>query len=332
MVAGIENIAGTQGSFVSARESAWHMLGTVLPGEFSAEEGMRIAHLAGWDVRKLASFAEETVITETGVETFRIAGKDRYFTVRTNPVTGEREFLGDVGSRYTVIQNEDHAEFLNTLTDMSGAHFETMGSLFGGTRVFMSMKLPAHITVGGDVTDMYLIALNSHDGSSEFKICVSTIRPVCHNTVTAAFAGAKTEVSMRHTRNATGRVQDAREALGMGFAYQERFQKEAEALLAQSFTDAQFDAFLASLFEVKDVEDTSTRKKNIMQDVRNLWTGSTTLEIAKNTRYGAYQAFTEYTTHFAGAHGKGQEQAINRAQRDVLDNKIRTRAFQLLSA
>jgi phage/plasmid-like protein (TIGR03299 family) len=332
MVAGIENLNGV-GSFISARESAWHKLGIVLDSNFTAEEAMEKALLGGWNVRKLASFAEETVITEDGVETIRIPGKERFFTVRTNPVTGRPEFLGDVGKRYTVIQNEEHAEFLNLLTDQSGAVFETAGSLFGGSQVFISMKLPSAITVGGeDVTDLYLIALNSHDGTSQFKVCVSAIRPVCWNTVTAAFRGAKTEVSIRHTRNAMGRVQDVREALGMSFAYQERFQAEAEALLAQSFTDNEFDAFLATLFDVVDVEEISTRKSNQMQEVRNLWTGSPTLLSTKGTKYGAYQALTEYQTHFSGAHGaNASERAANRAQRDVLDNKTRTKAWEILA-
>ena len=31
---------------------------------------------------------------------------------------------------------------LDTITDESGAHFETAGALFGGRQVFVTMKLP----------------------------------------------------------------------------------------------------------------------------------------------------------------------------------------------
>ncbi len=249
-----------------------------------------------------------------------------------NPVTGEREFLGDVGSRYHVIQNEEHAEFLNLLVDESGAHFETAGSLFGGKRVFISMKLPNHIDVGGDVTDLYLIALNSHDGTSEFQVCVSAIRPVCHNTVTAAFRGAKSTFSIRHTRNALARVQEAREALEMSFKWANTFQAKGQELLERSFTNADFDTFLSRLFDVENTEakDISSRKSNQMDAMRNLWTSSPTV-LANGTAYGAYQAFTEYQSHFSGAHGQGAQQEINRAGRDVFDNKSRTKALELLS-
>lgn len=332
MVAGIENINGV-GSFVSAREDAWHRLGVVLESTFTAEEAMKHALLGGWDVRKLPLFATETKLDENGVETVTIPALERYATVRTNPVTGKPEFLGDVGSRYTVIQNEEHAEFLNLLVAESGAHFETAGSLFGGKRVFLSMKLPRHIDIGGDVTDLYLIALNSHDGSSEFQVCVSAIRPVCHNTVTAAFRGAKSTFSIRHTARALGRVQEAREALGMTFAWADAFQAKGEELLNRSFTNADFDTFLSRLFDVENVaaDEISTRKSNQMDAMRNLWESSPTV-LANGTAYGAYQAYTEFTSHFAAAHGKtAAQQAENRAARDVFDNKSRTKALELLS-
>jgi phage/plasmid-like protein (TIGR03299 family) len=332
MVAGIENING-RGSFVSAREDAWHKLGVVLDSTFTAEQAMEHALLGGWNVRKLALFAKEVMLDESGVTEIIIPATERYATVRTNPVTKAVEFLGDVGSRYTVIQNEAHAEFLNMLVDESGAHFETAGSLFGGKRVFLSMKMPNHIDIGGDITDLYLIALNSHDGTSEFQVCVSAIRPVCHNTVTAAFRGAKTTFSLRHTANALGRVQDAREALGMSFKWADAFQATGEALLAQSFTDAEFDAFTAELFGTTNLaaDEISTRKRNQIQDLRNLWHNSPTLEGTAGTRYGAFQTFTEYSTHFAQANGKSAaEQATNRAVRDVFDIKGRTRALDLL--
>lgn len=328
MVAGIETFENGQAGFVNTRTDAWHRLGQTIPEGTTILDGMRVGHLLDWNVRKLALTATE--ITPEGVEIIEATG--RYATVRTNPVTGRTDFLGDVGDRYTVIQNEEHAEFLETLTDVTGAHMETAGSLFGGRRVFVSMKMPESLLVGGnDVTDLYLIALNSHDGTTGFDVCVSAIRPVCHNTVTAAFKGAKNRVSIRHTATARGRVQDAREALDMTFKYSERYQNAVEDMISTKMNDADFDAFLASLYEAG--EEPSTRKQNVMQEVKNLWNGSPTLQDAKGTRFGAFQAITEYTTHFSDVHGKTEEEkSIKRAQRDVLDSTFRTRALELLTA
>lgn len=324
----IDQIAPGVHAYVGAREDAWHRLGITLESSFTAEEAMEAAHLGRWNVRKLALQATE--FSDTGITMVDIP--DRFATVRTNPITGDVEPLGVVGNRYTIIQNEEHAEFLNTLVDESGAHFETAGALFGGKRTFMSMRMPQHIDVSGDITNLYLIAVNSHDGSSEFQVFTSLIRPVCQNTVTAALRSASSSYSIRHTRNALGRVQDVRQALGMTFKYMESFQEIADGLQAQAFSDRDFEQFLQGLFQVTDIEDTSTRKQNQMDTVRNLWTGSPTLLGTKGTRYGAYQAVTEYTSHFAGVHGKSDaEKSQRRAERDAFDNKMRTQALNLLT-
>ena len=83
-----------------------------------------------------------------------------YATVRTNPFTGRPEALGVVGDLYTPMQNEDHAAFLNTLADESGAIFDTAGSLNGGRQVFITMRLPDTMKIGGtDRVDVNIAAL-----------------------------------------------------------------------------------------------------------------------------------------------------------------------------
>src|SRR5699024_1232644 len=122
-------------SFASAREHAWHRLGTVVDSAMDAETALREAHLAGWNVRKAP--LEVPQIDGPALE---VPGK--WATLRTNPVNGRAEALGVVGDHYTPVQNEDHVDLLDTLVDMSGAHFETAGALRGGREVFVTMKMP----------------------------------------------------------------------------------------------------------------------------------------------------------------------------------------------
>ncbi len=130
-------------SFVSAREPAWHQLGTVLDSAFTAADAMWVGHLGGWNVRKVPALADLD-----GRRTVPMHG--RYAVIRDNPVTrGQVDVLGDVGEAYHPIQNETYAEILDTLVDESGAHFETAGAIAGGRKVFLTMKLPGHILVGG---------------------------------------------------------------------------------------------------------------------------------------------------------------------------------------
>jgi hypothetical protein len=122
-------------------------------------------------------------VSEGGVTPIEVPG---FATVRTNPFTGAPEALGVVGGGYTPLQNEDHAEFLNLLADESGAIFDTAGSLRGGRQVFITMQLPGSLTVDGtDRVDLNIAALNSHDGTSAFRIPVTPVPFVCANTQSA---------------------------------------------------------------------------------------------------------------------------------------------------
>ena len=61
---------------------------------------------------------------------------------------------------------------LNHLVDASGASFDTAGSLRGGRQVFVTMCLPETILIGGvDELDLFIAALNSHDGNSAPSGC-----------------------------------------------------------------------------------------------------------------------------------------------------------------
>ena len=323
-------------SFVSAREHAWHRLGTVVPQQFDAAQAMTCAKLGGWNVR-LVELQTTPVLDANGV-TPSLAVPDRYATVRTNPVNGGTDVLGVVGPAYTVIQNESHADLLNTLVDESGAHFETAGSLRGGRAVFLSMKMPTTMQIGGiDPVDLYLIALNSHDGTSAFRLLVSPVRVVCANTQALAIRRAQASFSIRHTSGAKGNIAQARQALGLTFRYVEAFEAEAEKLISQEMTDAQFKTIVSGLWTT-DSDSTSKRSATIAGNRESaLWELFRTAETNANirgTRWAGYQAITEYLDHFAPIADKA-DPAVARAERVAVGGNtaaVKTKAFELIVA
>jgi phage/plasmid-like protein (TIGR03299 family) len=266
----LETWSDGSASFVSARSHAWHRLGEVLPSEFDAAQAMRHAKLGGWNVRKEALHTT-ALSAEGGVTTLQVP--DQFAIVRTHPVTGRQDVLGVVGSGYTPIQNEEHAALLDALVDESGAHFETAGSLKGGRQVFITMKLPTTMQIGGvDPVQVYLVALNSHDGRSAFRLLVSPVRVVCANTQAAAIRRAQSSFSIRHTSGARGYIEQARQALGLTFTYAEAFQAEAEAMIAQAVSDAQFAAIVADLWPIDQQSARSTTiGANRSQALTRLW-------------------------------------------------------------
>jgi Domain of unknown function (DUF932) len=162
----IETFDDGTAAFVTARQDAWHQLGTLTRDCLTAEQVMTTARLGGWNVRTFALTATE--MTPDGVTSLPVT--DHFATVRTHPYTGRPDVLGVVGAGYTVVQNEEHCELLNLLVDEAGAHFETAGSLRGGRETFVTMKLPHTLTLtgtqGSDDIELYLAAMSSHDGTA----------------------------------------------------------------------------------------------------------------------------------------------------------------------
>lgn len=319
-----------QAAAIFARQDAWHKLGTTVTEAFTAEDAMTIGHLGGWNIRKTP--LTTTDITDDGVTTIQVP--DRWATVRTNPFTNASEALGVVGNHYTPIQNEDHAEFLNALVDESGAHFETAGSLRGGREVFVTMKMPNHIMIGDcDPVDQYIAAVNSHDGTSSFRIMVTPVRVVCANTLAVALRSNKGVHSIRHTRNATQAIGEARRALDLSFAYLEDFQAEAERMIQTSITKAQFSKIITAEFgaDADASKSTQTRRGNMVDQMMTLFAEAGTQKGVRNTRWAAYNAITEYADHFQPVFAKGGDVAEVRAQRVILGagDDIKQHAFEL---
>ena len=71
-----------------------------------------------------------------------------------------------------------------------------------------------------------------NDGSSKYRLLLTSVRIVCANTQSAAIAGAKSTFGIRHTNGARVAIQEARTALGLAWRYMDAFETEAAALYA----------------------------------------------------------------------------------------------------
>ncbi|MFE9604558.1 DUF932 domain-containing protein [Streptomyces hokutonensis] len=327
----IEQFTDGTAAFASANESAWHKLGTVTEGAMTAEEAMSLASLSGWNVRLLPLTATE--ITPDGTTPVEVP--EHFASARTHPKTGRTQTLGVVGTDYFPVQNEEHAEFLNLLSDESGAHFETAGSLRDGRQVFLTMKLPQSLTIGGnDAVDLYIAAINSHDGSSAFRIITTPVRVVCANTARAAIAGARSSFVVRHTAGAKARIAQARSALGLTARYAEEFEKAAQRMIQAEMTLSELKSVVDEMWPVQD-NDSPRKKTNQRQrwgTISNLFEIADTQAGIRGTRWAGYNALTEYANHVAPAQGKTDaEKAVARAERVISGaaNGLMEKAFAL---
>lgn len=308
-------------TLVSSQPSPLARLGVPIDGAFTAEQAMDLGHLGNWNVRK------EEMHTPGG-----LVVPNRRAVVRTNPVTGDDEVLGDVGSSYHIIQNEAHAEFLDTLVGESGAHYETAGTMNGGRYVFLSLKLPGHMLIGGcDRIDTNLVAINTHDGSRAFTLMATPVRFDCGNVMALAFSQASHVLKVRHSVNAqNGLVQQAREAMEMTFNYMDGFQAEAEKLVQTTMTQMQFEAIVEKSFGSDD--DTppavATRRRDVTDKMCELFADSHTNAGIRDTAWAGLNALTEWFDHHRPA--KGEDAEERRATKALLRTEWKNEALDLI--
>lgn len=289
----IETFTDGSAAFFSNREPAWHKLGTVTDGAQTADDALRLAKL-DWTVRKSDMPVGVPVIEDGGVSMLTL--DDKFMTYREHPELGTQA-LGVVGSVYEPFQNSDAFAFLSNVVDESGAIFETAGSLDGGRRVFMTVKMPDHMQIGGsDAVDSYLLAWNSHDGSTPFGVAHTNVRVVCQNTLSWALQGASNRATFRHTATIGGRVHQAREALSLTFKADKLFQEAADRLIATPMPRVEFKNFVTdTLLPVpKDATEKIALNTEVKQSqIISLFDAPTQESIA-GTRWAAYNAVTEW--------------------------------------
>lgn len=290
---------GTTG-FASSDSDSWHRLGQTHPGVMTAEELMDLAKLGGWNVRKLVQTGVD--ITAEGATV--IENPDKVMHVRTNPVTKKTDYLGTVGTTYGTIQNEDNCEALNFIAQEFGAHFETGGSLREGREVFVTMKLPDKLTLAGvDQLDLYLAALNSHDGNSAFRILLTPVRIVCANTQQMAIEDAKACIKIRHTSGAKAKIAEIREALGLVEKYRDAFARDAEHLVQRDLSTVEFKQIIGKVWPAeaapsKRAESIRLRREN---GILELFTSASTNDNIRDTAWAAEQSIGEWFEHHAPA-------------------------------
>lgn len=329
----IEQFEDGTAAFFSNREVPWHHLGVITQGAQTVEDALRLAQL-DWDVVKSDDAVQVPVLTDNGV--VMVDAPDRYMTYRDHPKLG-LQGLGVVGKQYTVIQNREAFDFLNNLTHESGAVFETAGSLRGGSQVFVSMKMPQHISIGEgtDTVDLYLVCTTSHDGSKAFTVFITAVRPVCANTVAMGLATAKNTWYLRHTSNVKGKVQQARDALQMVIRYRDAFQAEADRLVSTAMTEREFSVFAEKLFPVSDKMSSLQimRAEASRGDLAGLWRAPTQQNVA-NTRWAAFNAVTEWADWVKPVKAGKRDADVARAERVFLGavEPIKQKALALLSA
>ena len=317
-------------SFASFREPAWHGLGTVFTEEKTTSEMLAAANLNNWNVR----------LEDVNIPSHLSSDKSYQYVVRTNPTDKtQTDILGVVGERYHVLQNEDLFSFGDNILD-GGGRWETAGAIRGGRVVFGSLALERETVLDpngvADKVKTYLLINTSHDGSIAIQASITPVRVVCANTLNLALGskkkrnGIKQSFKIRHTQTANGKVQIARETLGLANAYMDAFDIMAKQMIEKEITAQDFNKIVLAAYPKPDEDKkaATTKWTNKIDVINDIYTGEFNGMIA-NTAWGAFNALTERLDWHRNARGNNNESLL--AAASGFDATITAEKNRLLS-
>lgn len=233
--------------------------------------------------------------------------------------------LGVVSDTFVPVNNSEMYDIAEVIQGEAGdVKFETGGSLGGGKKVWLLLRLNEPLTVVGDPNGAsipYFGLQNSHDGSGSFRGQGLVTRIVCDNTAQMADMEAKknsTEFTFRHSKNVKARVEEAKEALAGWREGIEKWKRLSEHLVTLEVTPEQRELFIRE-FVPMPVSETLVSDRVVTnieaarQSMRDILAGPTTEGIS-NTAYGLVQASVEYGQHVRKA--QSRESRFRRAYLD----------------
>lgn len=288
-----------------SRGAAWHNLGQTVTEAQSWEQAIALAGL-DWEVDKIQLTHPETNEPINAWGTFR---------------SDNGCFLGSVGNVYTPIQNKYQFDFVDTLLEMeTGSHYESAGSLGNGERVFCLANVGDGFDIHGigDRHETYLLFTTSHDGSSSAKVFLTSVRVVCQNTLQMALAAdGRRAFTIRHTKNAESKLDQAKQLLGAEKITESRLREKLEALAMRRVRRADVESVLQRLFpyDEKTKQPTSQSVSAITEILSRFeHNDNDAFPEIRGTAYNLVNAFTEYTDHFKPVRVTESRKSMDEAQ------------------
>lgn len=300
--------------FTEKRGNAWHYREEL--------QGEQNNHYAGaipvQDVRDRLFFwkpvegdVTTTVITADGVLT--ITDPTRKTIVR--PDTQEVLYVPKKG--FTIhdydtwlIRTNEQITDTATGTTSDSLQISSAGLLKGGAVAWVQFELPETVqTPEGVSFRPFLSSATSLDGSLSSTYQTGAQVIVCDNTLSASLAEKTNRLKIKHSRNSIGRLDEARDALGLVVQASDTFAAQVAALCATEVSPAAWDAFLTELAPLPEKAGRGlTLAENKRDALNTLWKSDERVAPWTGTAFGVIQAVNTFTHHLSTVRGSSRSE------------------------
>lgn len=272
----------------------WHGLGMVVPGNMNVMEAAKFTGL-DWTVSKRALWrVDPTDISRKFIEI------DGYMGI-TREDNGD--LLDIVSDKYSVLQNLEAFEILNTLKESSPLlELETLGSLKAGRIVWGLLSINgAEDTVdeaGTDKVKRFVLFSWGHYSGRSAQLGYTDIRAVCWNTLSAAERyGQLIRILHRgDVQKSMDLVAQSLDVATQGFKANVDLYRQ---MLRTSINQEDLVKYVRVSLQLED--KTSTKANNILAKVVGYaGAGGIGNEAATGTLWGAFNAVTQWVSREQG--------------------------------
>ena len=142
---------------------------------------------------------------------------------------------------------------------------------------------------------------------------------MCANTLNLALGGIsrkknkgiKQSFKIRHTQTANGKVQIARETLGLANAYMDEFDVMAKAMIEKEVNAIDFNNIILAAYPKpeSDLKGSNKKWENKINTINDIYTGEYNGMIAGNA-WGAFNALTERLDWYRSARSGNNESIL----------------------
>lgn len=207
--------------------------------------------------------------------------------------------LGVVTDSYAPLSNAQACSALEPVLRASGGKIETVGTVKDSSVFFASVNLGiAHQIVPGDEVRTYAMVSSGHNGARGWRCTITSVRPVCWNTITLGEASGQLLADARHTSGIYNAVDNARNGLASIVERANRAADEMKSLAARRVATDDVLDILGAVFPLAESATDRQRKNNreIVSEVLELCEIGKGADIpgVRGTAWGLLNAVTEW--------------------------------------
>lgn len=204
------------------------------------------------------------------------------------------------------------------------AGIATAGLLRGGGVAYVGIELPECIEVAGMDIRPLLLACTSVDGTKATTYKMVTQVPVCDNTLDVGLAGTGNQFKIKHSARSLGRLQTARDALGILYKHADEMTAFLDTLSNVDVTDAQFKQIVSAIKPIPDPETkidkgttivtnqrAITIAENLHHDLTKMWNTDPRCKQWNGTLLGAFQTVNTWHNHERPNSDNGVERVMS---------------------